>query len=284
MKESVFLPESTLRNVDDYIASEMYTMTVPRTKGGKYVPKFTVDGHGRWREVKNLKDEDQSRDLQTRNLIYHELLLQGPNQSESSKRPLSMVRRSLDSTSSSVMNMSETPYTTQPSGHFRPTTNESFRSYKHLSTSLRSNVFPGLGKEKWESSSKKEFVPKQIPGQWQNEIEDFGVKKDAYMKWAEHDVYRQRLMKAWDKYITEAPKVERQALPKVVKEEKSKPSRDGETKKKAKGKKEAKKSKKEDETPTKQVINELQPTRIEVQPAKSDDDFWDFYDKPFEQS
>ena len=208
MKESVFLPESTLRNVDDYIASEMYTMTVSQTKGGRYVPKFTVDGHGRWREVKNLKYEDQSRGHQTRNLIYQELLLQEPHQSKSSKR--SMVRHSLDSASSGAMNMTEIPYTTQQSGHFRPTTNESFRSYKHLSTSLRSNVFPGLGKERWESSSKKEFVPKQIPGQWQNEIEDFGVKKDAYMKWAEHDVYRQRLMKAWDKYISEAPKVERQ--------------------------------------------------------------------------
>ena len=96
----------------------------------------------------------------------------------------------------------------------RPRANAPEESYKHLSTSLRSNVFPGIGKNNWESSAKTAYIDKSLPVSWKKPQAHFAITKDEYMDWAEHDVHRQRLVKAWDKYMADAPKPERQGTKK----------------------------------------------------------------------
>ena len=72
---------------------------------------------------------------------------------------------------------------------------------------------------------------------------------------------------------------------KVVKEEKS---REKQTEKDAKKKSKQKKKKtipeKNGSSNEGPKENEIQTRRIEVQPANPDEDFWDFYEKPFAQS
>ena len=218
MDSANVLPSSTMSKVDDFIATQMLPAPLSDirkkvTQDGacrtKYIPRFTVDGYGRWREVQDRQNHAIQSPVSLRDpsmLEIYRRVLQTDN-----LESIPTSSRYSSTYSSSKMN---TPRADNASilnfCNKRPSTNSSFQSYKHLSTSLRSNVFPGIGKEKWESSTKTAFNSQSIPTSWVQQTENFGVTKDAYMKWAEQDVYRQRLMKAWDKYIADAPKPARQ--------------------------------------------------------------------------
>ena len=231
------LPTATIANVDKFVDSQMRSVSLDEIKrnmvkdgeDSKYTRKFTVDGYGKWREVKGEKMiskqnlpllRDSSMLGVYRSLLHSEQMEDKPSshgnsncasRSSSSRsnvggsRPICIKDRPPTSACENVDGGSR-----PTSLEDRPPTNTSFQSYKHLSTSLRSNVLPGVGKDKWDSSMKTEFTSKSVPPSWLEPEAKFGYTKDAYMKWAEHDVYRQRLMKAWDKYITNAPKPERQ--------------------------------------------------------------------------
>lgn len=203
------LPSSTLSKVDEFVASQMRAIPLqemkPRTpKEGfekpKYVPRFTVDGYGRWREVNGYERAPCQGLLRDNSMleVYKSLLkTDAGSPSRSSKSGSTYSGEGRDTVRTGTASSA------------RPASKSSVQSYKHLSTSLRCNVFPGMGKNKWESSTKVAFQMQSIPSSWIESSENYRVTKDDYMKWAEHDVYRQRLMKAWEKYVTETPKVER---------------------------------------------------------------------------
>jgi len=333
------LPAATLANVDKFVDSQMHAVPLDEIKrnmikdgeDSKYTRRFTVDGYGKWREVKGEKMisnqdlpllRDSSMLRVYKNLLHSEQLEGKPSSSHGSSnsksrsrasrsdvsdfRPISVEDRAPTSASENVVGGSRPisvndSATTSPSENAvrgarptsledRPVTTTSFQSYKHLSTSLRSNVLPGVGKDKWDSSMKTEFTSKSVPPSWLEPEAKFGYTKDAYMKWAEHDVYRQRLMKAWDKHIANAPKPERQGTirnstkGKKPKEERSVEKQvNKELKVKTNEKKKKQKKEKNIEKDNTLKESEVKTRRIEVQPANSDDSFWDFYEKPFAQ-
>lgn len=199
------LPQSTLSKVDDFIVSQMKISSRKEGIGSKNVPRFAVDGYGRWREVggkRNSIDQDSYKNYPTLD-VYKRLLAadsEGTGFSVSKLSPtFSQAGRGESHQETSRLSNDQTS----------STTNYSVKSYKHLSSSLRSNVFPGTGKGQWESSTKTTHTVQSIPSSWTEPNEHHCITKDAYMVWAEHDVHRQRLKKAWDKYIAEAPKHER---------------------------------------------------------------------------
>ena len=171
----------------------------------KYIPKFTVDGYGKWREVKGEQNISSynSQNFQDSSMLdaYRNLLHSG----DIEPRPQYSRYNTSHSPPSTAAQNDTGSVSRATSSLDRSSTKESFRSYKNLSNSLRSNVFPGAGKDKWGSSTKTEFVSQSLPDSWAKPTANFGITKDSYMKWAEHDVYRQRLMKAWDKYVADAP-------------------------------------------------------------------------------
>ena len=71
---------------------------------------------------------------------------------------------------------------------------------------LRANLFPGAGAYgTWQSQSKATYVSKEVvaPG---NRDAFYGMQTDALGKWAEANVYRERVMKNWEEYMNSKPK------------------------------------------------------------------------------
>ena len=224
------LPQNTLKKVEEFVASQMHptndltgSTTVATESGNhgqtrtKYIPKFTVDGYGRWREVHCLADGKEDLGVaKTKNIILHDVFAGLDIKCDStSDRGFSQTSSYTSRSRNSHASERKTSKNSQANIECRetPETAGTQRGYiEELSNSLRYNTFPGIGKSQWESSTKETYVPKSIPSQWLEPQVDFAVKKDALMKWAEYDVYRKRLKKAWDKYMADAPKTERQGI------------------------------------------------------------------------
>ena len=222
-KHTFSLSKQTVDNVDEFLKSELRRWETGRERkpspsfhaeNKNHSPKFVVDGYGRWREIGN-EQNDQS--------IYEDLLRGGKGDINkfTNSNGRNMERESAEGSmngrlltgrhkEASVSKTSDqNKYLISSRENARSCSNASRNStpaasYKHLSASLRSNIFPGLGKEKWESSTKTTYVPKRTTSAWTGPEYDFGVRKDWFMDWAEQDVYRMRLMKAWDKHRLDA--------------------------------------------------------------------------------
>ena len=222
------LPQNTLKKVEEFVASQMkptndLTESTIATGSGygqtkaKYIPKFTVDGYGRWREVHCLADsKEDTGEVKTKNNVLHDVFA-GLDVKSGSDNDRRFSQTSCYTSRSRNSHASERKHSNNSQAKIEctetPGTAGTHRGYiEELSNSLRYNTFPGIGKSQWESSTKETYVPKSIPSQWLEPQADFAVKKDALMKWAEYDVYRKRLKKAWDKYIADAPKTERQGI------------------------------------------------------------------------
>eukprot|EP00112_Aurelia_sp_Birch-Aquarium-sp1_P007950 Seg1868.5 transcript_id=Seg1868.5/GoldUCD/mRNA.D3Y31 product="hypothetical protein" protein_id=Seg1868.5/GoldUCD/D3Y31 len=293
------LPQNTLKKVEEFVASHMHptndlTSSMVATVGchqdqtrTNYIPKFTVDGYGRWREVHCPIDGKE--DLEMKNKFLQEVVrgLDMESDRDRGLRQTSSINtsRSRCSHASDRKGSQNSQATKECAGSSEVLTGTPRGYINHLSNSLRYNTFPGVGKSQWESSMKETFVPKSIPSRWLEPKVDFAVKKDDLMKWAEYDVHRKRLKKAWDQYMADAPKTERQ-VPVQVKKERQRKEKVEETKakKNIKPRKEKTVPKQDNKEGDPPKNSEPDTRRIEVMPAKSDDSFWDFYEKPFPQS
>eukprot|EP00794_Sanderia_malayensis_P010754 gene10754-11904_t len=294
----------------------------------KTIPKFAVDGYGRWKQIggttenTSINGEFFNGGKHNGNRLIEDLKGLSVSSLSSFNAPLNMEfdargasRRSnhnnynnMTSRNGNVnrvpsggqlenknvvnnmpININDDEVFSRSSTAPRSSVGGGSRGYNHLSMSIRSNVFPGMGQQVWQSSTKQSYVPKHLQPASDSE-DDFTIKKDSFMKWSEYDVYRQRLMKAWDKYITDMPTKDYSATPSAKKEKMkqthspAKPSKKKAEKQPRKGghKDQNKDSNSKEDTKKSQ---DSQPMRIEVKPAPSEEDgFWDFYEKPFEQS
>ena len=223
------LSSATLRKVDLFVnssqaqgrnketCSQDASLKLPSASGSQFV----VDGFGRWKEIPNrtpnsAKVHVSSQGLgststptqtaDTRKIIQtaHDQSLVYPSRKLSSEyQQRSVTKARTNSLAHSESKLEENVNISDSSDHNGRSSSSSIRStYKILSTALRSNTFPGQGKSNWESSMKKAFANLNVPPPW-FEKQFFGINKDSFMEWSEHDVYRQKLMMAWAKHQEE---------------------------------------------------------------------------------
>lgn len=173
----------TLLDIEEYIrpkfppkrASSELLSSIPNVSLNVDARRRIVqDGHGRWREVKPrlYSSNLQSYPPAGRDKLKEQQIIKGVN---------GLGHRS----SSSCGN--------------------TFGNYNNLSMSLRSNVFPGLGNNEWNSTTTKIFKKQPvIPSTERDKF--FGIQTDAFGQWSAANVHHERMKKKWDAYLESLPK------------------------------------------------------------------------------
>ena len=139
--------------------------------------RIVQDGHGRWREV---KPQLYSSNLQS--CLRNKLASTG-------KR-----LHSLESKDGSIIEC----FDNRSHGHEQT-------NYNNLSMALRSNVFPGLGNNQWNSTTAKVFTEQEIIPPHQRD-KFFGMQTDEFGQWSAANVHHERMKKTWDTYLDTLPK------------------------------------------------------------------------------
>ena len=141
--------------------------------------RIVQDGHGRWREVK--------------------------------PRLFSNNLQSLSSTNRVELTSSQKQHTTRNKQRLVSSCSNNFKTqgncfnYNDLSMALRSNVFPGLGNNEWNSTTAEVFMEQQvIPSSQRNKF--FGIQTDEFGQWSAANVHHERMKKKWDAYLDALPK------------------------------------------------------------------------------
>ena len=80
-----------------------------------------------------------------------------------------------------------------------------FGNYNNLSMSLRSNVFPGLGNNEWNSTTTKVFKKQPVIASSERD-KFFGIQTDEFGQWSAANVHHERMKKTWDAYLENLPK------------------------------------------------------------------------------
>ena len=131
--------------------------------------RIVRDGHGRWREV---KPQLYSSNLQS--CLRNKL-------ASTEKR-----QHSLEGRDGSITKHEQT-------------------NYNNLSMALRSNVFPGLGNNHWNSTTAKVFTEQEIIPPHQRD-KFFGMQTDEFGQWSAANVHHEMMKKTWDTYLDSLPK------------------------------------------------------------------------------
>ena len=138
------------------------------------------DGHGRWREV---KPNIYSKNLQN----YWSPDLKGKH-------------RSLVAAKTNRSSFSKSPNASDRSPQIP-------EYYNKLSMALRSNVFPGLGNNEWNSTTAKVFTELNVTPLTQRGT-FFGIQTDEYGKWSAANVLHERMKKKWNDYLDTLPNLQ----------------------------------------------------------------------------
>lgn len=180
----------TLTDIEEYIrpqfppklaSKDLLTPenSLPKANINSYSRRRIVqDGHGRWREV---KPQLYSSNLQSR--LRNKLASTGKRQ------------HSLESKDGSI---TSTNFNNRSHGHEQT-------NYNNLSLALRSNVFPGLGNNHWNSTTAKVFTEQEIIPPHQRD-KFFGMQTDEFGQWSAANVHHERMKKTWDTYLDTLPK------------------------------------------------------------------------------
>ena len=139
--------------------------------------RIVRDGHGRWREV---QPQLYSSNLQS--------CLRNKLASTEKKK------HSLESKDESITKC----FNNRSHGHEQT-------NYNNLSMALRSNVFPGLGNNHWNSTTAKVFTEQEIIPPHQRD-KFFGMQTDEFGQWSAANVHHERMKKTWDTYLDSLPK------------------------------------------------------------------------------
>lgn len=253
----------TLDDIEEYIRPRF----PPKSESGLSVERslpslnlaskrlIVQDGHGRWREV---KPQFYSNNLQK----------------DWSPGPVGLNSQHM----SLIVDSRFSDRSFQTPGY-----------YNHLSMALRSNVFPGLGNNEWSSTTAKAFTDQTFTSFTQRD-KYFGIQTDEYGKWSAANVLHDRMKKKWDDYLNTLPKqaaertfqkaniltpqMKRPLPPKGKKTHPVKPKMQ---------KKELKKPSSKSSTrllPKDTTVLPL-PPQVDIPVDDNDDNFWDFYDEPF---
>lgn len=77
--------------------------------------------------------------------------------------------------------------------------------YDSLGKTTRSNVFPGIGKFQWNTTTSRTFTKQPVTAV--NERKNFfGIQSDDFGAWSAANVLNERMKKAWEEYLASAPK------------------------------------------------------------------------------
>ena len=78
-------------------------------------------------------------------------------------------------------------------------------NYENISMYVRSNVFPGLGNNNWNSTTTDDFT-NQVVTPAEQRAKFFGIRTDGFGKWSAANVHHERMKKKWDEYLHPLPK------------------------------------------------------------------------------
>lgn len=179
----------TLDDIEEYIRPHFPPKGLDWSSVDGSLPSLTLasrrhivqDGHGRWREVKPINI--YSKSLQN----YWSPDLKGKH-------------KSLVAAKTKRSNLSKRPNASDRS--FRIT-----EYYDNLSMALRSNVFPGLGNNEWNSTTANVFTEKYVSPLTQGET-FFGIQTDEHGKWSAANVLHERMKKKWNDYLDTLPNLQ----------------------------------------------------------------------------
>lgn len=189
----IVAPE-TLTDIDEYIRPTFPNVDKSTTKAdGKIIHAYpqdcfqrriVVDGFGRWREIR--PEGYATRERLARDKKFQE--------AASKTLPLINPKAKLQGRRIS-----------QPQNAGAESNSCPGNPYEHLSTNLRSNVFPGIGRTDWESTTSKNFREKIVTPPWRRK-EFHGLKTDYFAKWSAANVHHEKMKRKWDEYLSAAPK------------------------------------------------------------------------------
>lgn len=141
--------------------------------------RIVQDGHGRWREVKPRLFSNNLQSLS------------------------STSRVEFTSTKKQHITRNKQRLVLSCSNNFK--TQRNCLTYNNLSMALRSNVFPGLGNNEWNSTTAEVFMEQQvIPSSQRDKF--FGIQTDEFGQWSAANVHHERMKKKWDAYLDALPK------------------------------------------------------------------------------
>lgn len=182
----IVAPE-TLIDIDEYIRPTFPSVrqTTPKTDESiphvypkdRFQRRIVVDGFGRWREI---KPEAKAKIFHTDRRESFPSILTKPK--------VQQKRHSL-----------------QPQTERRKSICTAENAYQQLSTSLRSNIFPGIGKEDWESTNTITFHEKSVTPPWKRK-EYYGLQTDYFGKWSAANSHHKQMEKKWNEYLSAVPK------------------------------------------------------------------------------
>jgi len=179
----------TLTDIEDYIRPQFPPKLACKDllTPGNNLPKASInsyngrrivqDGHGRWREI---NPQLYSSNLQS--CLRNKLASTGKRQD------------SIESKDGSITKCFNNR------SHEHEQTN-----YNNLSMALRSNVFPGLGNNHWNSTTAKVFTEQEIIPPHQRD-KFFGMQTDEFGQWSAANVHHEKMKKTWNTYLETLPK------------------------------------------------------------------------------
>ena len=174
--------------------------------------RIVKDGHGRWREVKPRSCSDVYRSNNSSPLngafqwsTRHRVK---PEFQEANSRRDSLLQngKSLSRIDTVSPLQRQAEQDTLPISTGTRVGSSKTYLYDHLSMATRSNIFPGLGNNQWDSTTARTFVEKAfIPPAKRSKF--FGIQTDEFGQWSAANVYHEKMKKAWNDYlINNAPK------------------------------------------------------------------------------
>ncbi|XP_032223640.1 uncharacterized protein LOC116604821 [Nematostella vectensis] len=273
----------TMEDIEEFLRPQFPPKKKEVTDGGDPFMgmrrRIVMDGHGRWREVRGEEVSTSVRLIDSRNLpqMKQQLHIQSPTAgSRFGSKTFPQASR--------YGGFQERPLSrTSPGrGGSRVGKRPSEDQYSHLGMTTRSNVFPGLGNFQWNSTTAKTFTEKPVtPVQERHHF--FGIQTDDFGQWSAANVHHERMKKAWEEYLATAPKPaanwkppEPRAAP-VPHKPQSKPKKTPHKPKPPK--------KEQGITPADNLQEQPKgpPSKLppDVPVDNDDDDFWEFFDKPF---
>lgn len=176
--------------------------------------RIVMDGFGRWREIRPKKYMEKKKlnlDIDPRELPQMKELFR-----INSSAMDGQGRRMIDNQSYTIPGL-RSRYSDQyqpscQSSRQRRSSQLKHRNlsdddfmYDSLGKTTRSNVFPGVGKLQWNTTTARTFTKQPITAV--NERKHFfGIQSDDFGAWSAANVLNERMKKAWEEYLASAPK------------------------------------------------------------------------------
>lgn len=178
--------EATCKDIDEFL-QPTFRVNEKRRK----IWRITQDGHGKWREINVDKVKENRQDKS---------LSQNFNLNEENNERQTKIHDNALSFSNNALNSNKNTL------RINKRRSSKIQNYQTISTNTRANIFPGVGKQTWQSQTNNIHTTSALTlGNNELKLKDefYGITRDALGVWNEASVHHEKIKKAWDIYLSQ---------------------------------------------------------------------------------